>query len=55
MLGLDPLLSGGNQEWQIRSGTENVAGAVAMAKALRMSMMASDLGVERMYRVKSRV
>ncbi len=50
---LDPLFSGGNQEWKVRSGTENVAGAVAMAKALRMSMMASDSGIERMYRVKS--
>lgn len=50
---LDPLLSGGNQEWQVRSGTENVAGAVAMAKALRMTMVTSELGIERMKRVKS--
>ncbi|WP_078379394.1 cysteine desulfurase family protein [Sutcliffiella halmapala] len=34
---LHPLLSGGNQEWTLRSGTENVAGIVAMTKALRMS------------------
>lgn len=34
---LSPLLSGGNQEWRQRSGTENVAGVVAMAKALRMT------------------
>ncbi len=33
-----PLNSGGNQENNIRSGTENVAGAVAMAKALRITM-----------------
>ncbi|MCQ6278382.1 cysteine desulfurase family protein [Bacillus sp. EB600] len=32
------LNSGGNQENNIRSGTENVAGAVAMAKALRITM-----------------
>lgn len=32
-----PLHSGGNQENNIRSGTENVAGAVSMAKALRIS------------------
>ncbi|MGY0693057.1 cysteine desulfurase family protein [Virgibacillus sp. FSP13] len=30
------LLHGGNQEQGIRSGTENLAGAVAMAKALRL-------------------
>ncbi|RLQ97927.1 cysteine desulfurase family protein [Falsibacillus albus] len=34
---LSPLFSGGNQEWKLRSGTENTAGIVAMAKALRMS------------------
>lgn len=35
---LSPLFSGGNQEWKQRSGTENVAGMVAMAKALRMTL-----------------
>jgi cysteine desulfurase len=50
---LDPLLSGGNQEWKVRSGTENVAGAVAMAKALRMTIGSSETGLERMKRVKS--
>lgn len=50
---LDPLLSGGNQEWKIRSGTENVAGAVAMAKALRMTIEKSGLGLENMTKVKS--
>jgi cysteine desulfurase len=49
---LDPLFSGGNQEWQVRSGTENVAGAVAMAKALRMTMMKSESGIGRMSKVK---
>ncbi|MBB6445722.1 cysteine desulfurase family protein [Bacillus benzoevorans] len=33
---LEPILSGGNQEGKLRSGTENVAGAVSMAKALRL-------------------
>ncbi|GAB3065360.1 cysteine desulfurase family protein [Virgibacillus ainsalahensis] len=33
---LFPLLHGGDQEQGIRSGTENVAGAVAMVKALRL-------------------
>lgn len=35
---LSPLFSGGNQEWKQRSGTENVAGMVAMAKALRLTL-----------------
>lgn len=33
-----PLLWGGGQEEALRSGTENLAGIVAMAKALRMSV-----------------
>jgi cysteine desulfurase len=45
---LAPLLSGGNQERTIRSGTENVAGAVAMAKALRMTLMKSEAGIAKM-------
>lgn len=35
---LEPVQSGGNQEGKRRSGTENVAGAVSMAKALRLIM-----------------
>lgn len=34
---IEPLLSGGAQEMQARSGTESIALAVSMAKALRMS------------------
>lgn len=43
---LSPLLAGGNQEKGLRSGTENVAGIVAMAKALRLEMekMAAERG-----------
>lgn len=33
---LPPLLRGGGQEQDLRSGTENVAGAVSLAKALRL-------------------
>lgn len=33
---LYPLFHGGNQEGSIRSGTENLAGAVAMVKAIRL-------------------
>jgi cysteine desulfurase len=50
---LDPLFSGGNQEWKVRSGTENVAGAVAMAKALRMTMSKCESGIGRMETIKS--
>jgi cysteine desulfurase len=35
---LSPLFTGGSQEMKLRAGTENVAGIVAMAKALRISM-----------------
>lgn len=35
---ISPIFSGGNQEWKTRSGTENVPGIVAMAKALRMTL-----------------
>ncbi len=34
---LFPLISGGSQENGLRAGTENVAGAVAMSKAMRLS------------------
>lgn len=37
-LQISPLFSGGNQEYKYRSGTENVPGNVAMAKALRLTM-----------------
>lgn len=33
---LFPLFHGGNQEYAIRSGTENLAGSVAMARAMRL-------------------
>lgn len=50
---LDPLFSGGNQEWKLRSGTENVAGAVAMAKALRLALEKCKSGKARMKKVIS--
>ncbi|WML47286.1 cysteine desulfurase family protein [Neobacillus sp. PS3-34] len=51
-LRLSPLFSGGNQEWRQRSGTENVAGIVAMAKALRLEMLNRDLGLEKMISIQ---
>ena len=50
---LAPLFSGGNQERKLRSGTENVAGAVAMAKALRMTLTKAESGLARMKRIQS--
>ena len=50
---LAPLFSGGNQERKIRSGTENVAGAVAMAKALRMTFVNSKAGIKTMKEVQN--
>ena len=52
---LAPLFSGGNQERKIRSGTENVAGVVAMAKALRMVLANSKAGLERMKEVQNQL
>ena len=50
---LDPLLAGGNQEWKRRSGTENVAGAVSTAKALRMLLEKGKTGTMMMKRIQS--
>ncbi|MGG5254765.1 cysteine desulfurase family protein [Neobacillus sp. SM06] len=50
---LDPLLAGGNQEWKRRSGTENVAGAVSTAKALRMLLEKGKTGTLMMKRIQS--
>lgn len=45
---LTPLLSGGGQESNLRSTTENVAGIAATAKALRMTLEASEQDCDRM-------
>ncbi|AIM15902.1 cysteine desulfurase [Bacillus sp. X1(2014)] len=50
---IDPLFSGGNQERTLRSGTENVAGAVAMAKALRLTMANGEEGIERIRKIQT--
>lgn len=42
---LFPLFHGGNQERAVRSGTENVAGAVAMSKAMRL-IKENELGMQ---------
>ncbi|EIJ79279.1 cysteine desulfurase [Bacillus methanolicus PB1] len=49
---ISPLLSGGNQELNTRSGTENVAGIVAMAKALRLTIQKRETGIHQMEVIK---
>lgn len=52
---LDSLFHGGNQETKVRSGTENVAGIVALSKALRISMDNQLLYHDKMQRIKKRL
>ena len=47
-----PLLSGGGQEEKVRSGTEDVAGFVAMAKALRMTMAKQEEQLDKMIAIR---
>ncbi|PLT32270.1 cysteine desulfurase family protein [Bacillus sp. V5-8f] len=49
---ISPLFSGGSQESKKRSGTENVAGAVALAKALRITMEHQRTGMDRMKTIR---
>ncbi|HLO12046.1 MAG TPA: cysteine desulfurase family protein [Pseudoneobacillus sp.] len=49
---ISPLLTGGNQEWQTRSGTENVAGIVAMSKALRLSLIRMEQDLVNLMGIK---
>ena len=44
---LEPLVHGGGQERGIRSGTENVAGAVALARAIELSVDPDAAGTSR--------
>jgi cysteine desulfurase len=52
---LEPLIEGGGQEGGLRSGTSNVAGAVAMAAALRATHAARDIDVARIGRLRTRL
>lgn len=52
---LFPLLSGGGQEDEVRSGTENVPGIVAMAKALRLYLGNSLQGIENLQALKQKL
>jgi cysteine desulfurase len=49
---LSPLLAGGGQEMQLRSGTENVPAIVSMAKALRIALEKYDKQIDYLWEVK---
>ncbi|KAB2338846.1 cysteine desulfurase [Cytobacillus depressus] len=49
---ISSLISGGGQEWKLRSGTENVAGMVAMAKALRLTLQKQNECLNNMLKIK---
>ncbi|MDA8033288.1 MAG: cysteine desulfurase family protein [Actinomycetota bacterium] len=50
-----PLFGGGSQEWGLRPGTENVAGAVGMAVALRAATRDRDAVVARVGALRDRL
>lgn len=52
---LMPLLSGGGQEGQIRSGTENVPLIVGMAKAMRLTTEGQQHRTANLYRLKQQL
>ncbi|CAM3434597.1 cysteine desulfurase family protein [Marinicrinis lubricantis] len=52
---LEPLMSGGGQEMGFRSGTENVAAIVGMAKALRMTLDGREVHTKRMAVQRERI
>ena len=52
---LQPLIEGGGQEGGIRSGTSNVAGAVAMAAALGATVAARDAQASRIEALRDRL
>jgi cysteine desulfurase len=49
-----PLIGGGGQERGLRSGTENVAGIVGLAEALRLAFAAREAEVERLRALRDR-
>ncbi|UZW67256.1 cysteine desulfurase [Priestia flexa] len=50
---LSPLISGGAQELQKRSGTENVPGVVSFAKAMRLTMEHASKNSNKMKKMQS--
>lgn len=52
---LYPLLHGGNQEFGIRSGTENVAGNVSIVRALRLILEKKKNELERLTKLRNKL
>ncbi|WP_375663952.1 aminotransferase class V-fold PLP-dependent enzyme, partial [Bartonella sp. CL63NXGY] len=52
---LEPLVAGGGQERNLRSGTENTPGDVAMAKAVRLVKEHEQVAVKREQAIKERI
>lgn len=51
-LSLFPLFHGGGQEGEYRSGTENLAGAISISKAVRLSMENMDANIDGLIRLR---
>ncbi len=49
---LAPIYGGGAQEWGMRSGTENVAGIVGLAKALEITNKIKDKEIKRLEKLR---
>lgn len=52
---IKPLISGGDQEMQKRAGTENVAGFVALAKALRLTLENREENIKHLSQLKKSI
>jgi cysteine desulfurase len=52
---VEPLIEGGGQEWGLRSGTANVAGAVGMATALRVTIERRGREITRVGALRDRL
>ncbi|THE14774.1 cysteine desulfurase [Bacillus timonensis] len=52
---IQSLISGGDQEMQKRAGTENVAGLVSLAKALRLTMEKRDEAIHHLTALKKAI
>lgn len=54
-LNLNPLLSGGSQEFGLRAGTQNVPAIVGAAKAIRIALEKRQSNAGQMERVRSKI
>jgi cysteine desulfurase len=54
-ISLQPMFTGGTQEFGYRAGTQNVPGIVASAKAMRMSLESMEQREQRMKRLKQKL